>query len=151
MSFSSRLFSVTNRTILITGGGRGIGSMLAQGYYEAGANVIITSRTEDSLKETMDTILKNSPSQSMEVTPSLSYVVSDVSTREGCEKLASEIGPLLPDGRLDVLINNAGNAWGEPLERESGKMNWGWDKVLDLNLKGVFYLSRACLPQIHPI
>jgi short-subunit dehydrogenase involved in D-alanine esterification of teichoic acids len=72
MSFSSRLFSVTNRTILITGGGRGIGSMLAQGYYEAGANVIITSRTEDSLKETMDTILKNSPSQSMEVTPSLS-------------------------------------------------------------------------------
>ena len=145
-SAASRLFCVANRTVLITGGGRGIGSMLAQGYYEAGANVIVTSRTEDSLKETVSTILENSAPPPADATPSLSYVVSDVSSREGCEKLASDIGPLLPDGRLDVLINNAGNAWGEPLERESGKMNWGWDKVLDLNLKGVFYLSRSCLP-----
>ena len=48
-----------------------------------------------------------------------------------------------------MLINNSGTSWGEPLERESGKMGWGWDKVLDLNVKAPFYLTRALLPALR--
>ena len=75
-------------------------------------------------------------------------IVGDVSTREGCEQIASEAGKILGGSPLDVLVNNAGAGWGEPLDRESGKMNWGWDKVLDVNLKGVFYMTRSCLPYL---
>ena len=77
--------------------------------------------------------------------PPLQYVPGDVSSRQGCEDLAASVASLT-DNKLDTLINNAGAAWGEPLDRVSGRMNWGFDKILDLNLKGVFYLSRACVP-----
>jgi NAD(P)-dependent dehydrogenase (short-subunit alcohol dehydrogenase family) len=130
----SKLFSVAGKNVLVTGGSRGIGYMIAKGFSEAGANVLISSRDEKACAEAAASC-------------NVDYVTSNVSTREGCEELATKVGQVF-NGRLDVLINNAGTSWGEPLERNS-KTNWGFDKVLDLNVKGIFYLTRACLPLLR--
>eukprot|EP00536_Pseudo-nitzschia_multiseries_P008512 jgi/Psemu1/257313/estExt_Genewise1Plus.C_2160065 len=131
------LFSVSGKNVLITGGSRGIGLMIAKNFVDAGANVLLTSRSEAACKEAAENI-----------TPQPLYVASNVSNRQGCEELA-EYAAKVFDNRLDVLVNNAGASWGEPLDRTSGKANWGFDKVLDLNVKGVFYLTRACLPLLQ--
>ena len=134
LQYLSRLFSVAGRNVLVTGGSRGIGLMIAQGFAQAGAQVLLTSRDEQACAEA-----------AAQCGPTVQYVASNVSTREGCEALAAHVATVF-DGRLDVLINNAGTSWGEPLDRVSKKANWGFDKVLDLNVKGLFYLTRACVP-----
>lgn len=146
------LFSVAGKNVLITGGSRGIGLMIAQGYVAAGANVVLTSRDEKACREAIvqiqqhqQQISHNEQHHSQHFTPQ--YVTSTLSTREGCEELANKVGQIF-HGRLDILINNAGTSWGEPLERNS-KTNWGFDKVLDLNVKGIFYLTRACIPLLR--
>jgi NAD(P)-dependent dehydrogenase (short-subunit alcohol dehydrogenase family) len=112
------LFSVAGKNVLVTGGSRGIGLMIAKGFVNAGANVLLTSRSEDACKEAAQSISCQH------------YVASNVSTREGCEELAKHVGSIF-DNRLDVLVNNAGTSWGQALERES-RSNWGFDKVFDL-------------------
>lgn len=131
------LFSVQGKNVLITGGSRGIGLMIAKNFVAAGANVLLTSRSEEACREAAATI-----------DPQPHFVASNVSNREGCEALAEHASKVF-ENRLDVLINNAGASWGEPLERKSGRANWGFDKVLDLNIKGVFYLTRACIPMLE--
>ena len=118
MSSPSTLFSVAGKNVLVTGGSRGIGLMIAKGFVNAGANVLLTSRSEEACKQAADSI-------------SCQYTPSNVSSREGCEQLAEHVAKVF-DNKLDVLVNNAGTSWGEPLERKSGKANWGFDKVLDL-------------------
>ena len=108
--------------------------MIARSFVQHGANVLLTSRDPKACQEAASST-------------GCHYVVSNVSSREGCQELADNVAQHF-DGRLDVLINNAGTSWGEPLTRES-KTNWGFDKVLDLNVKGIFYLSRACLPLLQ--
>jgi len=110
--------------------------MIAKNFVAAGANVMLTSRSEEACQQAAQEI--QCPH----------YVASNVSSREGCEALAQHVSQVF-DNRLHVLINNAGTSWGEPLERTSGRANWGWDKVLDLNVKGVFYLTRACIPMLE--
>ena len=134
-SAASQLFSVLGKNVLVTGGSRGIGLMIAQGFVNGGANVLLTSRDEAACAKAAQSI-------------QCQHVASNVSTREGCKALADYVSKVF-DGKLDVLINNAGTSWGEPLERESGRANWGWDKVLDLNVKGVFYLTRECIPLLE--
>ena len=134
----NKLFSVAGKNVLVTGGSRGIGYMIAKGFSDAGANVLISSRDENACKEAAASCNINSNNH-------VEYVTSNVSTREGCDELALEVGKFF-NGRLDVLVNNAGTSWGEPLDRHQSKTNWGFDKVLDLNVKGIFYLTRACLP-----
>lgn len=136
LDYLSKLFSVAGRNVMVTGGSRGIGLMIAQGFALAGAHVLLTSRDERACADAAAQCDGPSPVQ---------YVASNVSTREGCEALAAHAATVF-NGRLDVLINNAGTSWGEPLERTSKRANWGFDKVLDLNVKGVFYLTRACIP-----
>lgn len=133
MSSPSFLFNVSNKNVLITGGSRGIGYMIAKGFSDAGANVLITSRSEKACEEAANKI-------------SCEFVSSNLSTRKGCEELASYTRNLFAGNRLHILINNAGCSWGEDMDKESGKRNWGWDKVLDLNVKSIFYLTRACIP-----
>lgn len=93
--------------------------MIAKGFVNAGANVLLTSRSEAACKEAASSL-------------KCDYVTSHVGTRAGCEKLAKDVGTHF-NNRLDVLINNAGASWGEPLERDSAQnSNWGFDKVLDV-------------------
>ena len=155
------LFSVAGKNVLITGGSRGIGLMIAQGYVAAGANVVLTSRDETACRHAISQIQQQQQQQRQQNSnvhheeyqnnknnnnyPQ--FVTSTLSTREGCEELAKKVGQIF-HGRIDILVNNAGTSWGEPLERNS-KTNWGFDKVLDLNVKGVFYLTRACIPLLR--
>ena len=143
------LFSVAGKNVLITGGSRGIGLMIAQGYVAAGANVVLTSRDEKACQNAIAQIQQQQQNgnndQFRNNIPQ--FVTSTLSTREGCEELADKVGKIF-HGRLDILINNAGTSWGEPLERNS-KTNWGFDKVLDLNVKAIFYLTRACIPLLR--
>ena len=113
------LFSVSGKNVLVTGGSRGIGLMIAKNFVAAGANVLLTSRSEEACQQAAQEI--QCPH----------FVASNVSNREGCELLAQHVAQVF-DNRLHVLINNAGTSWGEPLDRTSGKANWGFDKVFDL-------------------
>ena len=93
--------------------------MIAKGFVNAGANVLLTSRDEKACAEAASSIQCQH------------YCTSNVSSREGCEELAKHVGTVF-DNQLHVLINNAGTSWGEPLDRVSGKANWGFDRVLDV-------------------
>lgn len=156
MTPPSALFSVAGKNVLVTGGSRGIGLMIVKGFLNAGANVLLTSRSEEACKEAVDSVLDSNSNSftnsnnnnNNNATGTCRYVTSNVNSREGCEKLAEQVAEIFDD-RLDVLVNNAGTSWGEPLERKSGKANWGFDKVLDLNVKGIFYLTRACIPLLE--
>jgi NAD(P)-dependent dehydrogenase (short-subunit alcohol dehydrogenase family) len=138
-SYPSTLFSVAGKNVLITGGSRGIGLMIAQGFVQAGANGLLTSRSEEACQEDAEKL-------------QCQYVASNVSTRQGCEALVYHVQKVF-DNKLHCLINNAGTLWGEPLERKQSKSNWGWDKVTDLNVKGLFLSlmpAFQCSRQLPP-
>ncbi|GAA2082422.1 SDR family oxidoreductase [Aeromicrobium tamlense] len=122
----SGLFDVAGRTVLVTGGGRGIGRMIADGFAAAGAEVHVVSRLLD-VEELRAAGLRP--------------WVADLSTEAGCAEFASEFAGAT--GRLDVLVNNAGATWGAPLEEFDSA---AWDKVVDLNLKSPFFLVRELAP-----
>ena len=129
------LFDLTGKVAVVTGGTRGIGLMMARGLLQAGARVYISSRKAeagDAAVAELSTFGK------------VVSVPADLSTEDECRRLASVVGER--EDELHILVNNAGATWGEPLESfpESA-----WDKVLDLNLKSPFFLSRAFLPLLE--
>ncbi len=129
------LFDLTGRTALVTGGSRGIGLMIARGLLDAGAKVAISSRKADACAEAVKELAPHGEVVALPV---------DVSTEAGCLELAAAAKSEL--GALQILVNNAGATWGAPLETfpESA-----WDKVLNLNLKAPFFLTRAVLPLLE--
>lgn len=148
MSSSQALFSVAGKNVLVTGGSRGIGLMIASTFVRHGANVLLTSRDPKACQEAADHLIGSGATNNK-----VHHVASNVSTREGCKALAQHTSDIF-NGKLDVLVNNAGASWGEDPaydigSRESGRMNWGWDKVMDLNVKGMFYLTRECVPMLE--
>jgi NAD(P)-dependent dehydrogenase (short-subunit alcohol dehydrogenase family) len=129
------LFSIAGKTALVTGGSRGIGRMIARGYVEAGAKVTISSRKADELARTAADL-----SQVGECTA----LPADLSTEDGCRGLADEVAER--EGRLDILVNNAGATWGAPLEQFDEA---AWERVLALNVKGVFHLTKFLVPLLE--
>jgi NAD(P)-dependent dehydrogenase (short-subunit alcohol dehydrogenase family) len=129
------LFSIAGKTALVTGGSRGIGRMIAGGFVEAGAKVYVSSRNAEACAAVA--------AELSEVGTCVS-VPADLSTEAGCRALADEMGD--HEIRLDVLVNNAGNTWGAPLE-EFGDA--AWDRVLSLNVKGVFHTTKFLLPLLE--
>ena len=122
------LFSVRGKVALVTGGSRGIGEMIARGYVENGAKVYITSR-----KGSDCAALAEELSRFGECIP----IPADLSRMDEIDRLAREIEAR--ESRLDILVNNAGASWGATFDEfpESG-----WDKVMDLNVKSVFFLTQ---------
>ena len=134
-SFStSSLFSIRDKIALVTGGSRGIGLMIARGYVEAGATVYISSRAA----EVCDAVAE----ELSEVGRCVS-LPNDLSNMAGIENLVRQLGDR--EQKLHILVNNAGAAWGEPIETFPEK---GFDKVTDLNLKSLFFLTRDLLPML---
>jgi NAD(P)-dependent dehydrogenase (short-subunit alcohol dehydrogenase family) len=133
----SNLYSVKGKTVVITGGSRGIGEMLAAGFLANGAKVIISSRKEKACEETVER-LKG------EYGGEIYAIPSDVGQMVGIEHLASEIAKR--EEKVDVLINNAGVAWGASLDEFP---EHGWDKVMDVNVKGVFFLTQKLMPLLR--
>jgi NAD(P)-dependent dehydrogenase (short-subunit alcohol dehydrogenase family) len=126
------LFDISGKTALVTGGSRGIGLMIARGFVEAGAKVYISSRKKEVCDEVAAELSK--------VGTCLS-VPADLSDDAECERLAAEIAA--QETRLHVLVNNAGATWGAPIADYPAA---AFDKVLDLNVKAPFLLTRALLP-----
>ncbi|MEU4511880.1 SDR family oxidoreductase [Nonomuraea wenchangensis] len=122
------LFSVEGKTVVVTGGSRGIGRMIAAGFVAAGANVYISARKTAEVEKTAAEL-------------GCTAVPADLSTAEGRESLAAAV-----DGPLHVLINNAGATWGAPLEEYPES---AFDKLWDINVKGVFALTQRFLPQLR--
>jgi 2-deoxy-D-gluconate 3-dehydrogenase len=124
------LFTLKGRVALITGGSKGIGRMIAEGFLEQGAKVYISSRKAQVCDATAAELSRDGAE--------CLSLPQDVSTVEGCRALAARVTELEP--RLDILVNNAGAAWGATFDDfpESG-----WDKVLNLNLKSPFFLTQA--------
>ena len=129
------LFSVAGKTVVVTGGSRGIGLMIARGFVEGGARVVISSRKAE--------VCERVAAELSEVGECVA-VPADLSGEEACRRLAGEVGER--EGRVHVLVNNAGATWGATLETYPGA---AWDKVLDLNLKAPFFLTRAMLPLLE--
>jgi 2-deoxy-D-gluconate 3-dehydrogenase len=123
------LFSLHGRVALVTGGSRGIGRMIAEGFLMQGAKVYISSRKVAQCDAAAEALSAVGPCVSLP---------QDLSTVEGCRALTARLAGLEP--KLDILVNNAGAAWGAEFDDfpESG-----WDKVLNLNLKSPFFLTQA--------
>lgn len=125
------LFSIAGKTALVTGGSRGIGRMIAAGFVEAGARVYISARHA----EVCDAVAAELSDAGECVS-----VPADLSTEAGCRALAEEL--TRREDRLHVLVNNAGNTWGAPLAEFDDA---AWDRVLSLNVKGVFHTTKFLL------
>ncbi len=129
------LFSIAGKTALVTGGSRGIGLMIARGFVEAGAKVYISSRKADVCDRAAAELAQAGTCVS---------VPADVSTEAGARGLADAVAAR--EQALDILVNNAGANWGAPLAEYPDS---AWDKVLALNVKSVFHLSRLLLPLLE--
>ena len=130
----SDLFSISGKTALVTGGSRGIGLMIAEGFVRAGAKVYISSRKAEVCDEVATELSKTGECISLP---------ADLSEPAECDRLAGEVASR--EDALDILVNNAGATWGAPIEEFPTA---AWDKVLDLNVKAPFLLTRAVLPQL---
>ena len=132
---ASELFDVSDKAVVVTGGSRGIGRMIAAGFVQGGARVYISARKAEACDATAAELAKDGHCVS---------IPADLSTVEGCEHLAAAVAAQEPS--LHVLVNNAGATWGAPIEEFPDS---GFDKVLAVNVKGVFHLTRLLLPQLR--
>lgn len=128
----NNLFSVSGKTVIVTGGSRGIGYMIAQAFVENGAKVYISSRKAKVCDEAAVKLSKLGTCIS---------IPADLSTSEGIANLVEAVKDR--EDAIDVLVNNAGASWGAPFETHPEA---GYDKVFDINVKSIFYLTQALMP-----
>ncbi len=131
----SALFSVNDKTALVTGGTSGIGFMIAQGLVKAGVKVYVASRKQQACDDTQ---------QALSALGQCTAIVADLSTEAGCDALVCELEKT--EDSLDILINNAGLTWGAPLEEYPDQ---AWDKINNLNVKAAFTMTKKLLPLLE--
>lgn len=131
----NNLFSVAGKVAIVTGGSSGIGTMIARGLLDNGARVYITARKLEQLQQAEAEL-----SQSGECIA----IQSDLSTMAGIESFVSEF--TARESSLDILVNNAGASWGADIDDFPEA---GWDKVMDLNVKSIFFLTQKLLPALR--
>ncbi len=131
------LFSIRGKVALVTGGSRGIGEMIAAGFLAHGAKVYISSRKSAACEATAHRLAETHGGVCIPLP-------ADLSQLAGVESLAQRLGER--ETGLDILVNNAGVAWGASLEAFP---EVGWDKVMDTNVKGVFFLTQKLMPLLR--
>jgi len=125
-----KLFDLTGKTALVTGGSRGLGLQIAQALGEAGAKVLLTSRKAAALEESAAAL--------QAVGIEASWIAADMSEPSEVQRVADAAMQRL--GQVDVLVNNAGATWGAPAQDYPLA---AWDKVMNLNVRSVFLTSQA--------
>ncbi|HZJ26013.1 MAG TPA: SDR family NAD(P)-dependent oxidoreductase [Acidimicrobiia bacterium] len=129
------LFSIDGKVALVTGGSRGIGLMIASGFIDAGVRVYISSRKADVCDAVAAELSERGEGIALP---------ADLSTEAECRRLADEISAR--EDHLDILVNNAGATWGAPLAEFDEA---AWERVLSLNVKGVFHLTKFLVPLLQ--
>ncbi len=124
-----------NKAVLITGASRGIGRATAQAFLDGGARVAINGRTQDSVAQAIEALGNHDR---------LATAPGDVATAAGCEAVVGAALEAL--GGLDVLVNNAGVFERRPLAESDEAF---WDSMIDINVKGTYFCSRAALPALE--
>jgi NAD(P)-dependent dehydrogenase (short-subunit alcohol dehydrogenase family) len=130
-----QLFSVKGKVALVTGGSRGIGEMIARAYVENGAKVYISSRKADACEAL---------AKELSAYGTCIPLPADLSRMDEVERLGAAFDT--HETRLDILVNNAGATWGESIDTFSEQ---GWDKIIDLNVKSVFFLTKRLLKPLE--
>jgi NAD(P)-dependent dehydrogenase (short-subunit alcohol dehydrogenase family) len=130
-----RLFGIAGKCAVVTGGSRGIGAMIARGYLRAGAKVIISARKADQVALAEQELSKFGWCKGF---------VADLSTVAGCKALSQFVHEEYQ--QLGILVNNAGATWGTGIDDFSED---AWDKVMDTNVKSIFFLTQALLPLLR--
>ncbi|HEX4144167.1 MAG TPA: 3-oxoacyl-ACP reductase family protein [Pirellulales bacterium] len=132
----THLFDLRGRVALVTGGSKGLGKAMARGLAEAGAQIAISSRHEDELKEAAAEIARGTDVK-------VAYFKADMSKRDEVRHLAERV--LAEFGRVDILINNAGGNRLGAIDKISDE---DWDSVIEVNLTSCMVLTRALVPQM---
>jgi NAD(P)-dependent dehydrogenase (short-subunit alcohol dehydrogenase family) len=136
MTILDHYFGVAGKVTLVTGGGRGIGESIAEGFVKAGAKVYICSRRAKTCEETAARLSAFGTCVALPV-------AGDIATAAGRAAVVEAIRAR--EAKLDILVNNAGALWAAPLAEYPEA---GWDKVFDLNVKGLFFLIRDLTPML---
>lgn len=135
MGILESLFTVDGKVALVTGGATGIGRMVATALVEAGADVLIASRKGEDCARVAAAL------NDLGAKGRADGFAGDVGTKEGVKALTTAVRARTD--RLSILVNNAGISWGEPLETFPFS---AWEKVLNVNVAGLFTLTRNLLP-----
>ncbi|MEX3011915.1 SDR family oxidoreductase [Hoeflea sp. TYP-13] len=135
MGYLDSLFSVAGKTALVTGGATGIGRMVAAGLVQGGATVLIASRKGEACEAVAAEL------NALDAPGSAVGFAGDVGTDEGIAALVAEVKQRTD--KLHILVNNAGVTWGEPLGTFP---HMAWHKVMNINVGGLFTLTRDLLP-----
>lgn len=129
------MFDISGKIAVVTGGSRGIGKMIAEGFVRAGAKTYITARSADVCEET---------AKELSEFGTCIAIPRNLATVEAIEEFVAEFSKM--ESKLDILVNNAGAAWGEDFDDFSEE---GWDKVMDLNVKSLFFMTQKCAPLLR--
>jgi NAD(P)-dependent dehydrogenase (short-subunit alcohol dehydrogenase family) len=129
-----RMFNLSDRVALVTGGSKGLGKAMARGLAEAGADIIISSRHEDELQAAAAAI-----GAGLDVR--VKYIVADMSSRAEANRLATHATGAM--GKVDILINNAGTNKPQPIDQIDDEL---WNELVELNLSSCMALTRALAP-----
>ena len=127
------LFQVKGKIVLVTGGGSGIGKMMAMGFAQNGAKVYIAARKEKQLQEAISEI------NAVATGPKATYIVANIGSKAGCNGLIAEF--CKHESKLHILVNNSGVTWGGPFEDFNEEK--GWDNIFAVNVKSIFYMTAG--------
>ncbi len=129
------MFDISGRVAVITGGSRGIGRMIAEEFVHRGVRTYITARKAEVCEQTAAVLSEFGECIALP---------KDLSTTEGIGEFVAELKKR--ESKIDILVNNAGTAWGAPFDEFPEK---GWDKVMNINLKSVFFLTQQLAPLLR--